>query len=126
MARPFTEKVVEVRSRRRLRYSDLANESDDARSSAWFNKLLNHSDPWVVNPPTRDTFDGLTTLLGVSESTLCQMIAEEWYGVATAEPSARGRSLGPALDQLTDDDYRIAEQVVHRLNAANEVGGIAA
>lgn len=64
--RPFTDRVNVLRGRG-YRYSDLASRSGDARSSAWFNNLCNASSPWKVNPPNRDAFSGLASLLGTSE-----------------------------------------------------------
>jgi hypothetical protein len=65
--RPFTDRVNAVRAGcSGYRNSDLASNSGDARSSAWFNTLCRTSDPWKVGPPSREAFPGLARLLGVN------------------------------------------------------------
>jgi hypothetical protein len=113
--RPFTQRVNVLRDRGR-RYSDLAVESNDARSSAWFNKLCNATTPWVVGPPDKESIPGLATLLGVTQKQLKEMIAAEWYGVDASEAlSPRARTLGPILDNLSNEDFQRIEDLANRL-----------
>jgi len=114
-SRPFRDKIDQIRTTRKLRYSDLANESQDARSSAWFNKLIT-GERWDVSPPDWSTIDRFAALMGTTHAHVCQMIAEEWYGViAIEQSSSRVRELASRLDALEPDDYVYVERLVMRL-----------
>ena len=115
--RPFTSRIIELR--RHMRYTDLENKSNRARSTAWFNNLVNGRSQWNVNPPPDQTIDDLATLMSTTAEHVRQMIAEEWYGVRTTELSARVRSLAPRLDALNADDAALVEQLVQRLQPAS-------
>ena len=52
---------------------------------------------------------GLSRLFGVSIEQVREWIAEEWYGVAASEQSARVRGLALRLDNLGEDDFRLVE-----------------
>ncbi len=112
--RPFTSRIEALR-RKGMRFVDLQNGCDEARSSAWFNKLINSSSPWVVSPPGRDTLAGLSALTGASKRQVREWIAEEWYGVVPTEQSARVRGLAGRLDALGDEDFALVETLVQRL-----------
>jgi hypothetical protein len=114
--RPFSARLHNIRIKNRLRYSDMAARSSDARSSAWFNKLLNWSHPWVNSPPTRDTFSRLADLLETSEEHVREMIAEEWYGVKSSEVSPRVRRLSARIDELSDEDAELLERFLNRFH----------
>ena len=115
--RPFTSRVNEVRTRKHLRYTDLASGCLDARSSAWFNHLCNASTPWEVNPPGDAALAGLARLLEVNTEGLREMIAQEWYGVGRAESlSPRVQSLRPTLEALEPEDFARIEDLALRLS----------
>jgi len=97
-----------------MRYADLEAGSDRARSTAWFNNLVNRG-PEAVSPPTQETFAGFARLFGVTPQDVALMIAEEWYGARQTELSARVRGLAPRLDRLSNEDAALVEALVQRL-----------
>ena len=113
--RPFSQRLEEIKTQRGYRYSDLESEAGRARSSAWFNSLLNSSRPWRVGPPSNDTIESLAELLETTEEHVRRMIAEEWYGVAQAKQSTRVAGLAQRLDQLSSEDARLVEEIIQRL-----------
>jgi hypothetical protein len=59
--RPFRDRVDEIRRMRKLSYVDLEERGYRARSTAWFNTLVNQS-RWRAGPPADDTIDDLASL----------------------------------------------------------------
>ena len=112
--RPFTE-AVNRRRRQGLRYVDLEAASDRARSTAWFNNLVNAHNPWKVSPPSRDSFAGLCKLFGVDEGLLRQWIAQEWYGIEVSDLSARVTAFAGPLDELAQSDAELVGALIARL-----------
>jgi hypothetical protein len=114
-SQPFTDRINNLRSDRGWRYADLEAHSDRARSSAWFNNLINQG-AQAVGPPTQETWSGLARLCDTSTEDVRRMIAEEWCGVRSApEVTARVASLAPDLDALPDADAALVAALVHRL-----------
>ena len=113
--RPFTSKVRGLRARGK-RYADLEAGCQRARSTAWFNNLVNSSDPWAVSPPGDDALDGLATLMGTTRRRVQEMIAEEWYQVRRTDFSPRVHDLASRLDGLSEDDAALVEALVQRLH----------
>ena len=89
--RPFSSRLEEIRRLRGYRFVDLEQVAGRARSSGWFNNLLNGRSPWRVQPPSDDTIDDLAHLLETTPTHVREMIAEEWYDVARTEQSGRVR-----------------------------------
>jgi transcriptional regulator with XRE-family HTH domain len=118
--RPLTTKINDLRQRAGMRYADLARESDEVRSTAWFNKLVNGTSPWVVSPPSNDTLDGFAELLNATVDDVRAWIAEEWYGVVPSELSARVRGLATRVDALSPQDYRLVDALLDRLSAPSD------
>jgi hypothetical protein len=91
----------------------------------WFrlycNNLLNALDPWRVGPPDRNAVNGIATLLGSTPGRVNEMVAEEWYGVAMTDQSARVRGLSSRLDALGSDDAALVERIVQRLQPNKEI-----
>lgn len=115
MAQTFSDRVNLLRTQQRLRYADLEAKCNRARSTAWFNNLVNKG-TWAVSPPPKDTWDDLAALLGTSSDDVRHMIAEEWYGVTPADGlSPRVTSLAKRLDALDEEDAALVEAVVQRL-----------
>ncbi|MDT3443319.1 MULTISPECIES: hypothetical protein [unclassified Pseudofrankia] len=111
--RPFTERIEDLR-RRGYRYADLEAGSDRARSTAWFNKLINFG-PDAVGPPAQDTFAGFAKLLNVTQRDVAVAVAEEWYGVKAADQSRRVRGLAARINALSKADSDLVEQLIQRL-----------
>ena len=115
MSRPFTDRINALRGQQRLRYADLETNANRARSTAWFNNLVNKG-TWAVSPPPRDTWTDLAALLGTSADDVRQMIAEEWYGVTPGQGvSPRVAGLAKRLDVLDEGDAALVEALVQRL-----------
>lgn len=112
--RPFTTAVRLLRDKG-ARYNDLASKSFAARSTSWFNKLLNSRDPWVVNPPNPDTLVGLRILLDVPDQVLRRWIATEWYGIPGGEQPQRTDSLARSISHLDPEDRTMVEVLAMRL-----------
>jgi hypothetical protein len=113
--RPFSSRLEEIRRLRGYRFVDLERFAGRARSSGWFNNLLNGRSPWRVQPPSDDTIDDLAHLLETTSTHVREMIAEEWYDVGRTEQSGRVAALAPRLDALSDEDADFVEQMVQRL-----------
>ena len=108
---PFRQKVVDLN--RTMRFSDMAHECNDARSSAWWNNVKNGQ---RVAPPPPEILDDIGRLFGVPAERVAEMVAEQWYGISpTADLSMRVRAIGSSLDALSDRDYALVESLVHRL-----------
>src|SRR4051812_14542908 len=118
-ARPFSNRVAELRGRG-YRYADLEEKSRRARSTAWFNKLMNSSSPWVVSPPDQGTLEALAELLETTARHVAEMVAQEWYGVKRTEQSPRVAALTPRLDALTKEDAELVESLIQRLQPRTE------
>jgi hypothetical protein len=118
--RPLTTKINDLRQQAGMRYADLARECDEVRSTAWFNKLVNGSTPWVVSPPSDDTIDGFVRLLGGTADDVRAWIAEEWYGVVPSELSARVRGLAARVDALSPQDFRLLDALLTRLSSSSD------
>lgn len=114
-SRPFSRRLSDIRQQRGYRYADLERVASRARSSGWFNNLLNGRTPWRVQPPSDDTLDHMAKLLETTRTHVCEMIAEEWYGVTRTDQSARVAALAPRLDALSDADADFVEELVQRL-----------
>lgn len=110
--RPFTRRIMEVKDRRGYRYADLEARCNRARSTAWFNNVVNGR---PVSPPTDSTLADLAALLETTERHVAEMVAEEWYGVMVTDHSPRVRALAPRLDALSKDDAALVEQLIQRL-----------
>ena len=113
-SRPFTALINALR-RDGHRYQDLVNKSNEARSSAWFNNLVNGSDPWAVSPPAPAAWPGLAALFGVSVDHLKAAIAEEWFGAQDGGLTARERGLVDVSKRLIDDDHEMLRRLAVRL-----------
>ena len=111
--RPFSHRLEHLREQG-YRYVDLWQRSGEVRSTAWFNNLLNKG-PAAVSPPEEPDFEAFAKLLDTTARHVAEMIAEEWYGVASAEVSTRVRGLAPRLDVLSPEDAALVEQLVQRL-----------
>ena len=109
-ARCARDKVIDLH--RHMRYSDMAQGCNDARSSAWFNNLRNGKS---VGPPSRQQSPALAKLFGVTPERVCELIADEWYGIRSEDVSARVRALGSTLDVLDEDDFKLVEALTYRL-----------
>ena len=120
--RAFTSRVLALRAAG-ARYQDLADRSYDARSTAWFNNLVNSHDPWAVSPPSPGAWPGLSQLLGVTEPRLCEMIAEEWFAVSATDVPSRVRDLVALLSPLSDGDLDLLRGLVERLGQARTTIG---
>ena len=118
--RPFTDAINRKRAEDGLRFIDLETKSSRARSTAWYNYLVNSTTPWKVNPPTKDTFTGLRKLLGVSEQVLKNWIAQEWYGSSPDNVSTRVTVLADAIDALSEEDYVMLVAVLTRMEDTPE------
>jgi hypothetical protein len=101
-----------------MRYGDLEAGCNRARSTAWFNTLINRG-TWTVSPPDDSVLDELAHLLGTTRRRVAEMIAEEWYGVATAGLSARVRSLATRIDALDEKDVVLVEALIQRLQPSD-------
>lgn len=112
--RPFTDLINALR-RDGYRYQDLVNKSGEARSSAWFNNLVNSNDPWVVSPPAPSTWSGLATLCGVSVDHLKVAIAEEWFAAQGGGVTSRDRGLIDVAKRLRDEDHEALRRLAARL-----------
>lgn len=111
--RPFQAKVNDLRDRG-LRYADLEAQSDRARSTAWFNNLVNGG-PWQVDPPRKNTFERFARLFKTDEAEVRRMISEEWFGIVQTSTSPRVRAIASRLDALDSDDFELVEALVQRL-----------
>jgi hypothetical protein len=84
--------------------------SNWARSSGWFNKLVNED---VGNPPPPATLEGLAQLLRVSRRRVAELVAEQWYGVRPDdEIPPHLRALLEALQGVAEEDLPYIEQLV--------------
>jgi hypothetical protein len=117
--RPFTDAVNRLRSDG-LRFQDLATRSDEARSTAWFNNLVNNRDPWYVSPPPKKVWPGLAKLFRSDVGHVRKLIAQEWFQTETASSTVSPRILGLAttLELLSEDDFKLIGKIARRL--ANE------
>ena len=103
---------------RRLTYEEISRRSKWARSSAWFNNLVNRDvgpNYWGVNPPGPDTWDGIAELLNVTADDVRQMVAHEWFGVKQEGTSERVAALATRLDKLDDEDANFIDSLLTRL-----------
>src|SRR5438270_4352897 len=97
--KPFTQTVIRL-NRSGVRYYDMQQDSGEARSSGWFNKVANRE---RVSPPPPETLDGLARLFGTTPEAVASMVAEEWYGIRPDEPTHdRVKRLAPALAMLSE------------------------
>lgn len=112
MGKPFSDTVRKL-NQSGMRYYDMQRESNEARSSAWWNQLANgYRD---IKPPT-EQLDDIAEMMGVTERRVREMIAEEWYDIRPGDViSERVRHLASAIDELTDEDAQLVEQLIHRL-----------
>lgn len=118
-SRPFTDAVNELRARKKMRFVDLESGCGRARSTAWFNNLIN-GDVWSVSPPDVGTFQDLADLLETNEQAVREMIAEEWFGVTpSTEYSARVRDLAADLDALPEMNFHLVRMLINQLGPAN-------
>jgi len=115
--RPFTALVNRCR-RDGLRYEDLDRNSHRARSSAWFNNLVNsYRGPWKVAPPSPEAWPGLATLLGISEQHVREAIAREWFGVGPdVSTTADVRQIIDIARDLDPSDLALLRLVAQRLS----------
>lgn len=112
--RPFTA-LVEGLRKSGFRYQDLVTRSGEARSSAWFNNLVNGSTPWVVSPPAPDTWPRLAYLFDIAPNHLQSLIAEEWFGPSTGELTTAQRALLDKVKHLGDEDLELLGRIATRL-----------
>ena len=113
--RPFTGLVNRLRTERGYRYSDLVNKSGEARSSAWFNNLVNAPDPWAVTPPDPDAWPGLMSLFGITEDHLREAIAEEWFRVRRNEVPSIQPDVLNVIASLDEGDIGLIRSLAERL-----------
>lgn len=113
--RPFTA-LVEGLRKSGFRYQDLVTGSGEARSSAWFNNLVNGSTPWVVSPPAPDTWPRLAALFNIEPDHLQSLIAEEWFGPSVGELTTSQRALLDKVKRLSDEDLALLGQIAKRLD----------
>ncbi|WP_186814905.1 hypothetical protein [Cellulomonas terrae] len=123
--RPFTALVNALRAKG-YRYQDLVNRSGEARSSAWFNNLVNGSTPWIVAPPNPETWERLATLFGITEQHLSEAIAVEWFGAASGsdlEPEVRAVADVVARLSVEDREYvaRLAERLAQPVKTLTDI-----
>ncbi len=112
--RPFTEAVNALRAKG-YRFQDLSVRSDEARSTAWFNNLVNSNDPWAVAPPSDRTWPGLAGLLGITEQHLRELVAAEWFDVTATPTSHSTRAIADLLADLPPRDIELVTAVARRL-----------
>jgi hypothetical protein len=98
-------------------------ESGRARSHGWWKNLVDHG-AWKgpnntrVGPPDPEALEGIAKLFGMTERQVAEMVATDWYGVhpnRAADVSPQVRRLGPVLDQLSEKDFDLIENLVRRL-----------
>jgi hypothetical protein len=119
--RPFSWHLNELH----LTYAALEQRCKRVRSVSWFHKLLTHADPWTQNPPTRDTFEALASLLDVSVSTVKVWIAKEWYGVRNEEAiSDRVKAMAYRIDRLPAKDVPAIAELIKHLGGPDEFDDI--
>ncbi len=103
-----------------MRYSDMARDSDDARSQAWWNNLANYG-AWGgpsgvrVGPPPPEAIPGIARLFNETEDRVREMIAADWYGVNQPEIGPELLRFKPLLERLTEDDLERLEDLARRL-----------
>ena len=112
--RPFSA-LVEGLRKSGFRYQDLVTRSGEARSSAWFNNLVNGSTPWVVSPPAPDTWPRLAALFNIEPDHLQSLIAEEWFGPSTGELTTSQRVILDKVKHLGDEDLELLGHIAKRL-----------
>ena len=112
--RPFTDALNALRSRG-YRFQDLSVRSDEARSTAWFNNLVNSDDPWAVAPPSDRTWPGLAQLLGITEAHLRELIAAEWFGVKASVIPGDTRTFVDLAADLPPRDVELLTAIARRL-----------
>jgi len=112
--RPFTESINALRSKG-YRFQDLSVRSDEARSTAWFNNLVNSEDPWAVAPPSDRTWQGLARLLGITEQHLRELVAAEWFGVKASATPDSTRAIADLLKDLPPRDVELVTAIARRL-----------
>jgi len=103
--RPFTESINALRSKG-YRFQDLSVRSDEARSTAWFNNLVNSEDPWAVAPPSDRTWQGLARLLGITEQHLRELVAAALVNTAVTLGSLNRPEDEMAVYDQVEDCYR--------------------
>ena len=114
---PFADKVR--RLNRTMRYSDMARDSDDARSQAWWNNLANYG-AWAgprgvrVGPPPPEAIPGIAKLFKIPTSRVREMIAEDWYDVRLPEVGAELLRFKPLLEELDEEDLERLEDLARR------------
>lgn len=102
--RPFTTALKRLRDGGAT-YASLSHLCGAARSTSWFNTLVNSSDPWRHNdPPPRRAIPGLARMFRVSAATVCQWTAIEWYGVGGCALEPQQRAIITAVQSLTSDE----------------------
>lgn len=93
--------------------------SDRARSQAWWNNLVRYGG-WEpegarVGPPPPEAIASIAKLFKRTAKEVREMIAADWYKVyPTPEISARVRQT--PLNALTEDDAKLVESLIRRLD----------
>ncbi len=104
-----------------MTYKDMADGSQNVRSTSWWNNLVRKGASAVDPPPPR-TIPAIAGMMSISEAQVRAEVAEDWYGVrAGEEVSARVRRLAPVLDLLHSDDVEYIEHLAKRLVDPPEV-----
>jgi HEPN domain-containing protein len=108
---PFRAKVRELN--RSLRFVDMQLQCNEVRSSAWWNNVYHGK---RVSPPPPDTLDDIAELFKVTPARVAEMVTEDWYDVRRGEGiSERVHSIASAVDNLSDSDFELIEQLLERL-----------
>jgi hypothetical protein len=117
--RPFTA-LVQVLRGAGYRYQDLSERSYGARSTAWFNNLVNSDDPWRVAPPPRATWAGLAHLFDVDEGHVQELVAQEWFSIRRSNVTNAVLGMASAINALEPDDLELLKQIARRLAGQDE------
>lgn len=113
MAYVFTEAIRRLNSNG-MTFNRMAAACNFARSTSWFNKLVNYDEG---NPPPPEVLEDLATMMGVSKRRVKEMVAEEWYGVRPDDTvPSHLRGLVAALRGIEQEDVPVVEQLVKHLS----------
>lgn len=112
--RPFTDALNTLRNKG-YRFQDLSARSDEARSTAWFNNLVNSDDPWAVAPPSDRTWPGLAQLLSITEAHVRELITAEWFGVKVSVVPDDTRAFVDLATDLPQGDVKLLTAIARRL-----------
>lgn len=109
---PFTDRILQLNNRERIRFQDMAYRCNEARSSSWFNHIANYV---KVNPPAPDIIPALASVIRESPRRMAELAAEQWYGVVTADVSPRVRQLATYIDAMNDEQFGLVERLSQHL-----------